>query len=775
MKHPTVLFWVIVIISSLPLYAQTPIPDKGILFQDDIIPRIDILFEADSLEMLYASGNEESNHHYSARFIFNNGTVADTIEDVGFRFRGNTSRHSEKKSFKISFNTFLPGRKFHGLEKLNLNGEHNDPTVMRSKLCWDIIRATGQVGSRANHVQLYINSDYYGLYVNVEHIDEEFVKLRFGNKNGNLYKCLWPADLDYKGDDPDLYKEVPFDRRTYDLRTNREADDYTDLAHFIDILNNTPIDERACELEKVFNVDAYLKYLAIDIFTGNWDGPIYNKNNFYLYHNTATGQFEYIPYDLDNTLGIDWIGRNWAIRNIYDWAQHNHARPLYWNIMAIEEYRDRFSYYMATFQSSYFDEEYLFPQIDATKALINIPAIIDSFRVLDYGFTISDFFNSFTASLPFFHTPQGLKPYISIRNGATATQLELNNISPIITHIENNQPTSSQAINIKAHVLNDDLLMAVQLCYRVNNQPEIICVEILDNGQQNDGSSNDNIYGIILPPIENLETFHYFIEATDQQGLQSRQPRCVEKQFSVQSSIYSLYINEIMAANDAIISDEAGEYDDWIELYYNGTESLYLGDKYLSDDETTPNKWLMPDIWITPGQYLLFWADKDEEQGPMHTNFKLSASGEFIGIFDSEENNFNTIDHLNFGEQESDMALGRIPDGTGVFQNVFPTPEATNQIFTSADTPNSITLTSFKVYPNPTFDLLHIESLRDSNHLWIVQLYTAQGQLIWAENFISNKISLSLNKLSLPAGMYFLKIKDEEKMTTFHRSVLLQK
>ena len=52
---------------------------------------------------------------------------SDTVLNVGFRLRGNTSRTAGKKSFKVSINSFVAGRKWNQLEKLNLNGEHNDP------------------------------------------------------------------------------------------------------------------------------------------------------------------------------------------------------------------------------------------------------------------------------------------------------------------------------------------------------------------------------------------------------------------------------------------------------------------------------------------------------------------------------------------------------------------------------------------------------------------------------------------------------------------------
>ena len=76
----------IFLIFTLSGFAQNPFPELGEVFRDDVVPRIDILIDQDSLDALYAPGNEESNHHYPATFIFNNENILDTIEEVGFRF-----------------------------------------------------------------------------------------------------------------------------------------------------------------------------------------------------------------------------------------------------------------------------------------------------------------------------------------------------------------------------------------------------------------------------------------------------------------------------------------------------------------------------------------------------------------------------------------------------------------------------------------------------------------------------------------------------------------
>src|SRR5690606_26762263 len=227
----------------------------------------------------------------------------------------------------------------------------------RSRICWDMFHEFDVAAPRSNHVELYINGDYYGLYQNTEHIDEEFAATWFGNKKGNLYKCSYPANLDFVSNNPNDYKMAPFGERTYELKTNTEQDDYSKLAEFIRFLNQASDADFRCRYHEYFNVTQYLKIAAIDVLTGNWDGYIYNNNNYYLYENPLTGQIEYIPYDLDNTWGIDWLDRNWATRNIYNYDRSNEPRLLYSRLMDEPEYRAVFSWYLQNMLETYFNTD----------------------------------------------------------------------------------------------------------------------------------------------------------------------------------------------------------------------------------------------------------------------------------------------------------------------------------------------------------------------------------------------------------------------------------
>ena len=134
-----------------------------------------------------------------------------------------------------------------------------------------------------------------------------------------------------------------------------------------------------------------------------------------------------------------------------------------------------------------------------------------------------------------------------------------------------------------------------------------------------------------------------------------------------------LFINEFLASNRSINADEQGDYDDWIELYNGGDTDVELGGMHLTDNFGIWTKWIIPDTAILAGGFLIFWADGEETEGPLHTNFKLSASGEEIGLYDTKAKGILLIDSISFNSQRRDTSYGRYPDIGGSWQ-FFSTP-----------------------------------------------------------------------------------------------------
>ena len=145
----------------------------------------------------------------------------------------------------------------------------------------------------------------------------------------------------------------------------------------------------------------------------------------------------------------------------------------------------------------------------------------------------------------------------------------------------------------------------------------------------------------------------------------------------------SVVINELMADNDNTIADPQGDYDDWLELHNRTDSPIMLTGMYLSDKEDNPTKWQFPDGTEIPANgYLIVWLDEDHDDETategIHANFKLSKSGEVAMLVDTDANGNKILDSITFGEQETDVSFGRLPNGTGDFQVVPATPGAEN-------------------------------------------------------------------------------------------------
>jgi hypothetical protein len=180
-------------------------------------------------------------------------------------------------------------------------------------------------------------------------------------------------------------------------------------------------------------------------------------------------------------------------------------------------------------------------------------------------------------------------------------------------------------------------------------------------------------------------------------------------------ALSGIVINEFLASNDSCCTDENGEYDDFIELYNTGTNSINIGGMYITDDLTEPASWQIPtsepDVTtIEPGGFLLLWADKESEQGVLHVEVKLSGDGEQIGLITIFANDTSFVDSLTFGAQVADTSYGRYPDGSSTWSALNPTPGATNaelSIIHEGIIPGQFAL--HQNYPNPFNPKTNIE------------------------------------------------------------------
>lgn len=760
-----------VLLFPLILFAQSSSDGSHAVYNDSALVRIDVTIDPAKLQWIYNNVKSDSEHSASVRF--RNGSIDETVDSIGFRLRGNTSRDAKKKSFKISFNSFIKGRQFHGIEKLNLNGEHNDPSIIRSKLAADIYGDIGVPASRANHATVYINGAYYGLYVSVEHIDEEFLKKRFADDSGNLWKCLYPADLKYLGADPNLYKNVKNGTvPAYELSTNEEAGDFSALAKLIFVISNTPAAEFADSVEQYLHVYRVLQYFAVNTLVGSWDDYRSLMNNYYLYHDPSEKKFTIIPYDYDNTFGVDWFNVNWAAADPYNYPKAaSGARPLSDKIMANDQYRDLFTHFLRYYRERVFLLPLWEPRIDRLKGLIDVAAADDSFRTLDYNFTYADYFNSYSSTTyQKLHVKYGLKQFVNTRNSTLPGQLTGKNSAAFVytSAFAPKHPSSADSIIVTASAFGPAGIKQMWMEFYSSPSASMTVVPMHASAVPltKHVEEADRWKGM-LPPITAGTTARYRIYVKDSLDRVTTHPRTGSVEIiSASAAAPSAVINEFMADNGSI-ADPAGQYDDWIELYNPTASPIRLTNKYLTDKNGTFTKWkfTQSDLSIPPGGRVVIWCDEEPAQQGIHANFKLSAGGEFIALTDSD--GVTMLDSITFGAQKKDLSFGRYPDGSASWDFMLPSPLSANTAITSVLAEEMLPKDfSIAAFPNPFNPSTTVRYSLPQDQLVSMSITDLLGREVWnrsAERISAGEHSLVWDGkndrgVSLSSGMYLFRL-----------------
>lgn len=250
-----------------------------------------INLDLDSLHYIYEHYEED---------IYINVTLSiegAEYEGVKMRIRGDSSRELDKKSLKLK----LPnGQKLEdGASKINLNADHGDKTMMHQYLASKTMNDNSQLCFRSGYVPLYINGDYFGLYLRVENMDSMFLENRNLSDKDNMYK----ATKDYS---------CLINRKEVDLRWEKKANkkdaSNEDLKELIDQLNEVAIVDFEQFINDHFFYDELVNIIALNMLISN-SSTYYH--NYYMYHDLDSDKWRMLPWDMDKTFNPDHIDYNY--------------------------------------------------------------------------------------------------------------------------------------------------------------------------------------------------------------------------------------------------------------------------------------------------------------------------------------------------------------------------------------------------------------------------------------------------------------------------------
>jgi hypothetical protein len=431
-QHILILFFVMMLCIFATGEATTA-DSSNMLFNDTVIYKYRLHFYCedwqDSLEY-YKDADEE---YMAARFVYYSPDGDSVVIDsIGVRYKGNSSytdaSNSLKKSYKFNFEKYIDGKKFFGVEKLNLNNNDKDPTLMREKMSYDILRKY-MPASRVAYADLYVDSMRIGVYTQVENVDKQFLKLHYKNYNCNLYKTGdQGATLEYYGVNQSDYATY------YELKTNEDENNWAAFILFLYKLNNTLDDSFSIVMKNKLNIDLCIRYLAFNSVFSNFDSYTGSGRNFYMYDDSSSGWFTLIPWDMNLSFGA--YQNSWDINtvNIVNYSNLEN-RPLMKKIFADDSLLQVYFAYIKAFINNEASADSISAMIEHNRVIIDSAVSIDSNLLYSYSNFIKNIdsltvvsVNGSKTSIP------GLKPFCHTRDSVILYQIE--NYSPVTYNVK---------------------------------------------------------------------------------------------------------------------------------------------------------------------------------------------------------------------------------------------------------------------------------------------------------------------------------------------------
>ena len=480
------------------------------------------LYDANTLRTLYLRFHDADWYEQLGDFYRTDVDVpADLIVDgkvyqsVGVRFRGSSSYftvQNEKKSFNIAVDYGDDKQRLYGYKTLNLLNGHSDPSFLR-EILYSRIASNYLPAPKANLVKLVINGESWGIYVNNQQFNKDFLDEWFGTKRGVRWKVPPGRDsgLVYNGDQPSAYQQ------SYQLKTRAEEapNAWQDLIELCEVLESTPDDQLESKLSAILNIDRALWFLALDnVFIDN-DGYFSRASDYALYQDPK-GRFHLLPHDSNETFRFAGGGgpNSWQTdgQMLSPVSQENDMmRPVISRLFALPHLRARYLAHIRTIADKWLDWDVLQPIITEYQSLVDAEVKADDKKLYAYeAFATSQIKDQGggggggPGGRGRRETPS-FKRFVEERAEYLLNHPEINKPTPTIVSVSKpEEPMANQPVQITAEIDGDVKVSAVILYYADGRLASFQSVPMSRNG---------TVYVGEIPAFPAGQKIRYYVEA----------------------------------------------------------------------------------------------------------------------------------------------------------------------------------------------------------------------------------------------------------------------
>lgn len=451
------------------------------LFDQDSLMTVEITLPDEDWNSLLENARDEE---YVSADITING---ETCKSVGIRCKGNSSLtrvgDTDRYSFKVKFDEYISGQTMLGLDKIVFNNTQSDATWMKEYLAYYTMQMVGVDVPLYAFAKIYVNGEFWGLYLAVETLEQSYAERNFGRDYGNLYKVesmdmgggFGGGDKEWDRDDmpqmpdgdfapPENVQDFQPGEMSFDAPTEMPeapqngggfrgfsgSGDGSDLTYTDDLLESYSaifdktvfktttdadkqrviealkgISDETSDISDYVMVDQMLRYIAGNAALGNGDGYFGSMmHNFYLYE--KNGKITMLPWDYNLAFGGFGESAESLINLDIDAPYTSGSaeeRPIIARLLADETYLETYHEYIRQIGEFYVNE--------AAGLIDRLDAMIREWVELDP--TKEYTFEEYEASLP------QLKEYLRLRGQSMLNQLE-----------GNDEPVDTSSLEISA-------------------------------------------------------------------------------------------------------------------------------------------------------------------------------------------------------------------------------------------------------------------------------------------------------------------------------------
>lgn len=267
--------------------------------------------------------------------------------------RGDKSKGTPKGSYLISFEN--DRERFLDLKRLHIVAMFNDLSQMREALSQRLFSFMHVPAPRNSYLRFCMDDIYRGLYLNIEEVDNRFVEEVIGKPR---FVSIYEGR---DGSEPDAGQLAPrsgsgsalekFEGKGYQKISGDVDARFQDFEKLVDRIEMNQKSEfisgGAESLSEIFDVEAFIKWMAVNQVIGGWDNYYYNAKNYFLVNSGTLEKpyFHWVTIDLDNTFGVSFTNHDWSKADIFEWEAvkgGNHRLPLVNLMLKRPEWRKKY-------------------------------------------------------------------------------------------------------------------------------------------------------------------------------------------------------------------------------------------------------------------------------------------------------------------------------------------------------------------------------------------------------------------------------------------------